>query len=511
MKVYGSDLRKAGLIGLIVILVVVGIVAAMPVVQPLVHHWLNGDKKQEGAAGPKNEPSHELVRDAQNRPVKPYTLHLAPVAVNGLKVTCERVTPAGNLSLPPQIGTVAYDTDHLYSLRPRFQGEIIKLAEITEDPADIGSSESRLKKRLLGPGDLVKKGEVLAVLWSKELGDRKVALVSALLTLYVDQESLQRQEEIYRKGSLPEATYRASVSKVEQDLTAVNAAEASLGISRLTPNEIEDIRQEARVIQKRLQGKPETPEQRRARLLREVQNWARVELVAPEEGVIVEKNTNLNDIVDPSRDTPLFRIADLRKLLLNANFNEEYLPLLQPLLRNPGQSAMRWKVRLEAEPDLPVLDLPVLRIAPSLDPNQHTALVVGRIDNPVVDKQTRPRQLVVGQFVTVTVDVPPGPDLVDIPTNALNEVDGESLVFVQRDPSKADYELRRVAVVRRTRDMTQVRSKLTPELERESAEDLRRGRRPIGTLAAGDLVVTRGITEMTDALADLLAKARTEK
>src|SRR5262249_31632002 len=154
----------------------------------------------------------------------------------------------------------------------------------------------------------------------------------------------------------------------------------SLGISRLTPAEIEEIRGEAKAIQKRLHGKPETPEQRQARIAKDVQKWANVQIVAPETGLIVEKNTNVNDIVDPSKDTPLFRIADLNRLLINANFNEESLPLLQPLLDPKGGAGrLRWKVHVEAEPDVPVLDLPVLRVAPSLDPNQHTAMVFGRI------------------------------------------------------------------------------------------------------------------------------------
>jgi cobalt-zinc-cadmium efflux system membrane fusion protein len=507
MKLRGSDLRKVGLVAVIAIIVVVGIVAAMPTVR----HWLNGGQKKNGNSGPVSQPSHELVRDAQGRLVKPYTLRLSPTTVQGLQVRSEEVKKASNLTLPPQTGTLGYDTDRLYSLRSRFQGEVIRMGEFLEDTGVASPSEKRLKKRPLGPGDPVKKGETLAVIWSKELGDRKVALVSALLTLNVDQETLKRQEEIYLKGSLPEATYRASKSKVELDLTAVNAAEASLGISRLTPDEIEEIRKEARVVQKRLQGKPETPEQRKTRLTEELRKWAKVILVAPRDGVIVEKNTNVNDMVDPSRDPPLFRIADLRQYLININFQEEYLPLLEPLMGSPGQSDLRWKVRLEAGLDLPALDLPILRIAPSLDPSQHTAVVVGRIANPVVDSQGRTRRLVVGQFVTATMQVPPGSDVVDMPTNALNDVDGESLVFVQRDPAKADFELRRVVVVRRSKDVTQVRSKLTPEEQTKSGEEVRQGRRPLGTLQVGDHVVTRGITEMTDALADLVAKARKQK
>jgi cobalt-zinc-cadmium efflux system membrane fusion protein len=494
----------------VAILLVVGIVAATPVVQPVVKKWLNGGKAEDAAEAAGVEPSHELVRDAQNRPVRPYTMRLAPETVRGLQVRVAPVKKAGKLVLPAQIGTLGYDTDRLYAVRPRFQGEVIKIGEFTPNSKHLESFQKFLKHRPLSPGDPVKKGDVLAVLWSKELGDRKVALVSALLDLYVDQETLARQKEIFERGSLPEATYRASVSKVEKDLSAVYAAEAGLGIARLTPAEIEEIRQEARAIQKRLRGKPETPEQRKGRLAEEVQKWARVALVAPRDGVIVEKNTNLNDIVDPARDTPLFRVADLRTLLINVNFHEEYLPLLQSLMGGKDTAAMRWKVRLEAEPDFPVLDLPVLRIAPSLDPNQHTATVIGRIQNPVVVEGAVPKHLLVGQFVTATVEVPPAEGVVAIPTNALNEVAGQSLVLVQPDPGRPEYRLRRVLVVRRTKDVTEVRSQLTPEEKTASEAEARQGKRPVETLRPGELVVTHGVTEMTEAMEDLLSKARTE-
>jgi cobalt-zinc-cadmium efflux system membrane fusion protein len=506
MQLRGSNLRKIGLVAVIAVVVVVGIVAAMPAV----HQWWNGTKRPEGNPGPEAPPSHELVRDAQGAPVKPYTLRLAPVAVQGLQVRCDKVNQAANLALPVQTGTLDYETDRLYPVRSRFQGEVISLGEVTEDTGGSGPSERRLKKRPLRPGDPVKQGQVLAVVWSKELGDRKVALVTALLNLSVHEETLRRLEPGSRSGSVPEITYRKAKAQVEQDLNAVNAAEAGLGVSRLKPEEIEEIRKEAWVVQKRLQGKPETAEQRKERLSKELQKWARVDLLAPRDGIIAEMNTNIDDKVDPSRDTPLFRIADVSRLLITIHFQEEYLPALQPLLLAPGQADLHWKISLQAEPDV-LLDLPITRVAPSLDPNSHTVVVVGHIPNPVVDRQGRSRRLIVGQFAKATVDVPPGPDVVDVPTNALNEVDGESLVFVQRDPARPEYELRRVVVVRRSRDVTQVRSQLTPQEQERSAEEVRRGRPPLGTLQAGDRVVTHGVTEMTEALSDLVAKARTEK
>jgi cobalt-zinc-cadmium efflux system membrane fusion protein len=477
-------------------------------------------RQGEAAAAPGKPQSHALVRDKNGRPVKPYTIWLSPATVKALKVTSERARPAGNLFLPPQVGTLGYDTDHLYAVRPRFQGEVIELASVTEFHRRDGSAEFVQKKRPVGPGDWVKKGDHLAVVWSKELGDRKVALISALLDLYLDRELLKQQEPAYLSGALAPASYQAQVNKVEKDLSTVYAAESSLGISRLTPEEIETIRTEAEVIQKRLKGKPETPEQRKLRLSQDVKKWARVEIVAPQTGVIVEKNTNVNDMVDPSKDTPLFRIADMSSLLINVNFNEEYLPLLQPLMQRKSKSGqaqfkatngkLRWKVRIEAEPDASELNLPVLRIAPSLDPNNHTAMVIGRIGNPIKDSRLQDKHLVVGQFVTATVEVPPGPDLVDIPTNALNEVNGESLVLVQPDPAKAEYVLRRVAVVRRSQELVQVRSKLTPQDKALSEDEVRQGRRPIETLGVGELLVTQGVTEITDAFDALLAKVRVE-
>jgi cobalt-zinc-cadmium efflux system membrane fusion protein len=510
-----KNILRAVVVGLVAVALLVGIVAATPFVQPVVKKWLHGHPPEDAVETPGARPSHELVRDKEGRPVKPYTMRLDPETVRALQVSTGKVSKAGPLKLPPQIGTLGYDTDRLYSVRSRFQGEVIAIGETTSN-GKLESIQKFLKKHLIGPGDRVKQDELLAVVWSKELGDRKVALVSALLDLYVDQETLNRLEPIYQRGSLPEATYRTAVSKVEKDLATVYAAEAGLRISRLTAAEVEEIHKEARIIQKRLRGKQETPEQRKQRQDEEVKKWARVELRVPRLSddpdrplIVVEKNTNVNDMVDPSRDTPLFRLADMSTLLLNVNFNEEYLPLLQPLMGNVPRE-MHWQVRLEAVPDFPVLDLPILRIAPSLDPNNHSAVVIGRITNPV-PVHDKAQHLVVGQFLTATVAVPPGKGVVVIPTNALNEVDGESLVFVQPKADRPEYTLCRVVVVRRSKEVTHVRSELTPEEQKLSTDEVRAGRRPFSTLRAGELVVTHGVTEMTEGMSELLAKARTEK
>ena len=51
-------------------------------------------------------------------------------------------------------------------------------------------------------------------------------------------------------------------------------------------------------------------------------------------------------MVDPSREKPLFLIADLTTLQIWVHPPEEYLPLLRPFLSANGSSTLRWKVRV---------------------------------------------------------------------------------------------------------------------------------------------------------------------
>src|SRR5262249_32679571 len=103
----------------------------------------------------------------------------------------------------------------------------------------------------------------------------------------------------------------------------------------------------------------------------------------------------------------------------------------------------------------------------------------------------------------------------EIPTAALNEVDGQSLVFVQpKDAGPAfgrgEFELRRVAVVSRFKDKCLVRSKLSRGDEKINAQEdegEERGRR-VRALQEGDRVLTRGVVAVTAALEELLVEER---
>jgi multidrug efflux pump subunit AcrA (membrane-fusion protein) len=288
---------------------------------------------------------------------------------------------------------------------------------------------------------------------------------------------------------------------VELETNAQPIAERSLHNRKIPKEEIHAQKDDAKSL--REQGENRDTEA-------EARKWGRVELRVPifdpknmdRELVIVEKNAAVGSMVDPiNTPNPLFRVADMSRLQIWAHPPEEYLPLLRDMLKHPERGPARWDVRFQSEAhDKPPLVLEFFQIAPSLEPFNHTPMVIGYLDNP------KGGEHLVGQFVTVTLYATPEPDTVEIPTSALNEVNGESLVFVQPDPSKQEYFLRRVSVVSRFKEKSFVRSKLTPQEEEQSKQEVERGRHPLEPLVSGERVATRGVLQMTACLEDLLSK-----
>jgi cobalt-zinc-cadmium efflux system membrane fusion protein len=484
------------ILGALALLLTGGVVAALavPGVADTVKSLWSGETKSRKGADDDPQ-SAELWRDANNS----YGLRLTEEAVKGLGIVPVAAKKATQpRPLPPQIGTLNYDNDRLFSIRSRFPGEIAEIKQVEEDTT--GSPT----RRPLRFGDKVKQGETLAVLWSRDLGEKKAALVDALCSLRLSRGTLARQYDIFKDGALSLAAVKASERQVQADSNAVLTAERTLKMWKLTDQEIQAIKDEAQVIS----------DQKKVRTAENEMRWARVEIQVPRfldaKGpsaklnlAVVEKNTNVNDMVDPINSPPLFRVADLGRLQIWVHPPEEYLPSIRDSLKKGKK--LKWQIRFQSEPpNTPPLELEIVQIAPSLEPNQHNPMVIGYLDNPE-------GKYLVGQFVTATIYMEPPANTVEIPTEALNEVGGEAMVFVQPDPARREYVLRRVAVVQRFKDVTFVRSELTPEEEQTSKRETERGRLPLSPLRPGERVVTRGVVEMTAALEAQKTQRRGEK
>jgi cobalt-zinc-cadmium efflux system membrane fusion protein len=482
----------------LILLGFLGLIIASPIAFVVLQSWLRNDKTSPTAK--ETEVPVDLVRNDKGKALEPPTVRLSARAAKALGINQGTIVPAvvpkHLRALPPQVGTLAYDNDRLFAVRSRFAGEVSEILNCPPDqrgglplkPArPFPKSGEPLprpeKERPFSVGDQVKKGQLLAVVWSKDLGDKKAALIDAMIDLRRDSARLKDLEKLYYEGSVSAATYYEAQRTVKKDMSARNAAERTLRIWKLDDKEIEAIKTEADSIDEDKRD-PKTEK-----------DWARVDVRATSDGVIVEKNTSLGDWVDPSNyGTPMFRVADLSKLQVWLNPAEEYLPILQDFLKKPSSTPLSWEIFLQADPKAPPLNGALLRVAPSLDYNQHMPLLVGLVENPT-------GKLLIGQFVTATIYVAVDDDLVEIPTTALNEEKGQSVVFVQRQSHKLEFTMRAVDVVHRFKDVVYVRSAL-PKEQQESTP----GPLPIEALQPQDRVVTESVVELTKALRDLRAK-----
>ncbi len=140
-----------------------------------------------------------------------------------------------------------------------------------------------------------------------------------------------------------------------------------------------------------------------------------------------------------------------------------------------------------------------------IDPNQHTAVIKGYVDNPG-------NRIRAGQYVTATVNIPPPDDVVEIPVYALEEDGRQSLVFVQPDAARHEFTMRRVQVTNRFDRTVFVRNKPMPKEEQLTAQDKEEGLLPIEALRPGERVLLSGTMELKAALLDLESQpAKTSK
>ena len=186
--------------------------------------------------------------------------------------------------------------------------------------------------------------------------------------------------------------------------------------------------------------------------------------------------------------------------------------LREHLNRKPGETdhnnpGLRLLARFQADPPgTPPLELTISRLAPSMDPTLKTPMLIAELKNP-------DRKYLVGQFVSATIELPPLADTVEVPTDAINLVESQSLVFVRPRGHKPENQffLRRVAVAQTAGKTTLVRSVLTDADLAQSKAEVEKNRRPIETLQPGDWVLTRGVVELTAKLEDLIPPAPVEK
>src|SRR5262249_9652960 len=129
------------------------------------------------------------------------------------------------LELP---GYLSVDPNRLVPIHSRFPGAVIQLGT-----TEARGLDGKITSRLLRYGDIVKEGDLLATVWSTEIGQKKSELVDALSKLSLDETVLNNLLKA-GPGAVPPLQVDRVKRDVEADKIQVNSATRTLISWRLT-------------------------------------------------------------------------------------------------------------------------------------------------------------------------------------------------------------------------------------------------------------------------------------
>ncbi len=395
-------------------------------------------------------------------------------------------------------GSTALDPARLDRIRARFApARVVEIAKIWDHSPKAGRSE----QRELRSGDRVVKGDVLGVFYSVDVGTKKNDLLDALVQLELDQKILDEAEK--HAEAIPKVFLISYDRAVQGDRNAINRALNNLKAWDIPQEEIDALHAEAKKIGADKNAWSKTSEGRWVKGEKQATGtkfdptkqaedpWGRVTLRADFDGVIVERNVHVGEMV-VDNTVNLFQVADVDRLLVIASCPEDVLPTLESL----HGSDRRWAVRTVGTATAAGLPGTIDEIGYLIDPNQHTAVIKGYVENPG-------NHIRAGQYVTATVSIPSPSDVVEISTDALVDDGLQSVVFVQRDPALPRFTMRRVQVTHRFEHTVFVKSTPLPKEEQLTAQEAEEGLLPKEPLQSGDRVLLSGTVELKAAVMEL--------
>ncbi|MER3425555.1 MAG: efflux transporter periplasmic adaptor subunit [Nitrospiraceae bacterium] len=253
-------------------------------------------------------------------------------------------------------------------------------------------------------GQEVKGGQLLALLYSSELGMAQSAYLKAEAKLYV-----------------AERAYNRAKSLLEEKVIGVAEAQRREG-------EMISARAEAREARDRLRLLGMSEEEIR-RLDREQTIRSHVPIAAPFDGRIIARNLTKGEVVETIEK--LFVVADLSEVWVLANIPEKDIPYFY---RDHAMEGKSVGVRVSAFPN-EVFPGTITYVGDVLNPATRTMQVRLELPNPK-------RKLKPEMFATIRVHSEPEPGVLLIPETAVQRDRDRRFVFVQRE--QHTFEVREV-------------------------------------------------------------------
>jgi cobalt-zinc-cadmium efflux system membrane fusion protein len=270
-----------------------------------------------------------------------------------------------------------------------------------------------------GLGDRVAKGEVVALIESREIAETKGEYLAARLSAALQKTLYERDKELWDRRISSEQQYLRSQASYQDLKVKEDAARRKLSFLGLGPAEIDT-----------LPTKPEA-------------QFERQEIRSPIAGRIVERRVDLGAAVGRDNlETELYSVVDLSKVWIDLAVSPGDLPLV-----HEGQV-----VTVRTEATGAEARGPIVFIGPVLDQNTRAARVVAELANP--QETWRP-----GSFVSAEIVISDKPVRVLVPTAAIQTLEGKPNVFVRVTDG---FEARLVMLGRSDDDSVEITAGLEP-------------------------------------------------
>jgi cobalt-zinc-cadmium efflux system membrane fusion protein len=152
-------------------------------------------------------------------------------------------------------------------------------------------------------GDLVRKGEVMAVIDSRDLADARAAYLASLERLELAQAMFDRKEKLWKRDVAPEKEYLNAQKELAQAKIDLRAAKQKLIAMGFTSSYLDTLPEESEDL------------------------FTRYEVVAPFDGTVIQKHIALGEVFKD--DAIVFTIADLRTVWVDLQVYKKDLPLIR--------------------------------------------------------------------------------------------------------------------------------------------------------------------------------------
>ena len=200
--------------------------------------------------------------------------------------------------------------------------------EVAYDPTRVARLSSRVRGTVWrvdrGVGQAVKKGELLALVEGAEVGKAKGEFLQGVAQLAFRTKTLNALHEGARSGVVPDARLRegeAAVGEARLRVLAAEQALANLGLP-VRGEDFAGLALPETAARVRFLGLPDAA----VKTLAGTTTANLFPVVAPLDGVVVERQVVAGEVVDESR--ALFVVADPRRMLLTMHVRQEDAGLL---------------------------------------------------------------------------------------------------------------------------------------------------------------------------------------